>query len=376
METDEDLSTQKLSSVIMALDPISTSYERPEAIIRIFLCVLVFYVPVIIVTNVLVIVTVYLVRKLHTPDNYVIAGLASADCLVGIWSLPLYILSDIPQTMPLIRSKRWTCAMRYIAFTVSQDSSLSILTLMCVDRFTSINWPFWYQMHVTNKAMLVAISVIYTAHTTKALVVYGLLMRFDETIEPLHNRCTVLNNAPHFYILQFCTAELGLQLSVSFCLCAQVSLTALREVRKLKREFHVLGISGTFRSKSYRSRMTNVKITVSLMFIFIILWLPTAFGGVMSKLVSRRVANIYRISTRLPRLANSFLNAVVYAFSKDTYRKAYWYLLTTPPYRWARLEEMMRSSEAFSSNMLASKLRKTTMDLASTSQRIVVGTED
>ncbi|XP_005108757.1 trace amine-associated receptor 9 [Aplysia californica] len=314
---------------------------RPKVVVFSVMWISVLYIPVITIGNLLVIATTYLVKKLHTPDNFVLAGLAIADLLVGVWSLPLYILAEIPATLPMIRSQRWTCSLRYISNSISQCSSLSLLILMCVDRFMAINWPFWYQRHVTNTRMMLVMSVIFAIHLTRAYVVYVQLMRFDVTIQPLTKRCTFNSNAPHLYML-ILAIEIGVQLLFALCLCAQVSMTALNQARKMQQDFENLGIE---MSESLQNRLASVKITLSLMYLFIVLWAPTILATEIEKLLGSKAAISYRLLTRIPRLANSFLNPLVYAFSRDIYRKAYWYLLTTPPNRWEELSRKLRGDE-------------------------------
>lgn len=107
-----------------------------------------------VVGNLLVCVTVFLVRKLRHPSNFLLVALAVADCAVGLLVMPfagLYEMND-----------RWELGDLACNFWTSSDVLLctaSILNLcaISVDRYWTITKPLQYGPNRTTKRMLMYI---------------------------------------------------------------------------------------------------------------------------------------------------------------------------------------------------------------------------
>ncbi|XP_005113331.1 adenosine receptor A3 [Aplysia californica] len=318
---------------------IHTSSIRWEVVHVIFVFLAILFFPFIVISNMFIVATTLLIPTLHTPDNCIITALALVDFMVGAWSIPVYVLYEVQETMVFIRSNKWTCVIRYVA-EEWEYFSLQMLLLLCVDRFVSVNCPFWYQRYVTTRRAVGAILVLFAEGVIEAVVVYSRLMVFDPNKLPIDQRCTYHMNFPYAYRQIYIEVKRGLQLGIALCLSVQVAVVSLKQSRKLKRGHFYF----TSKQRSeFKRKMISVKITMILMFLFIILWLPTLLLGPSKILFNGRDAHTYMILIRLPVLANSFINALVYALSRKTYRQAYWFLLTTPPCKWAGLRTSLRA---------------------------------
>ncbi|KAG5446850.1 5-hydroxytryptamine receptor 1D [Clonorchis sinensis] len=108
----------------------------------------------IISTNLIVIITVIITRQLHTISNYLIASLAVADLLIGLFVLPTEITVNHFGYWPF--DMNWLCEM-WISFTIFTCHG-SILNLCCIsiDRYIIIVHPrFTDLLHSAGTAVAV-----------------------------------------------------------------------------------------------------------------------------------------------------------------------------------------------------------------------------
>lgn len=298
------------------------------------------------ISNLLVFVTVLLVRKLHTPDNCIIGALAVSDFLVGIWNAPIYIISDLPQTNHLLKQQRWSCVMRYASVLAITEISLSLLVFMCMERFSSIKWPLLYKKYVTNRKVISVTVAIVLAEVIQTFVAYGVFMPYRLTESNLSKRCSHQNTPDEWG--DYLSIKHGCLVIISSCASIYVVVIALRSSRARRRSESIYSFKySTETREQARNKRAGVRITAGLMFLYIILWAPSILIPVAGKWLSNKYKfSLYILYTRLPRLLNSAVNVCVYAFARPIYRQAYVYLLTTPPCRWRDLQNKLRRKRA------------------------------
>lgn len=104
--------------------------------------------------NLLVIISINIYKKLHTPTNYLIKNLAFTDLLVGIVIMPVAALHDIAL------QRNWPFGVNFCDFWRSMDvllSTTSILNLCFIsyDRYYALQNPFGYKKVFTKNLMRV-----------------------------------------------------------------------------------------------------------------------------------------------------------------------------------------------------------------------------
>lgn len=102
--------------------------------------------------NLLVIISINIYKKLHTPTNYLIKNLAFTDLLVGIIIMPVAALHDIAM------QRNWPFGVNFCDFWRSMDvllSTTSILNLCFIsyDRYYALQNPFGYKKVFTKNLM-------------------------------------------------------------------------------------------------------------------------------------------------------------------------------------------------------------------------------
>lgn len=112
------------------------------------------------VGNGLVLMAIWKFRTLRTPTNWLVASLAVADIAVAIFAIPSAILlrlglfvthAECPYTVPGPSVGEVTCLLIISSVLFLTQVSIFSLTVIAIDRFIAINYPFKYQSLMTSK---------------------------------------------------------------------------------------------------------------------------------------------------------------------------------------------------------------------------------
>nr|XP_020487614.1 trace amine-associated receptor 7f-like [Labrus bergylta] len=126
----------------------NTSCKKPTTSLaeNLFLLVLFPSTSLLIVAlNLLIIISVFHFRQLHTPTNILLLSLAVSDLLVGLILMPNYILL---QTSCWFFSDHVCTLSNYLIFTIL-FTSVGDMVLISVDRYVAICDPLHYSTRVT-----------------------------------------------------------------------------------------------------------------------------------------------------------------------------------------------------------------------------------
>ena len=141
--------------------------------------------------------------------------------------------------------------------------------------------------------------------------------------------------------------KLGIQLWISVVLSLHVACVAWWQNKKIAAQ-----ITSAPDRRKHILRMSQVKISISLMFIFVIVWL-LALGASLLDYISHsynelfganilRVIHVYSVIIKHLLAANSFINPIVYALVKPTFKTAFMFLIRNRPCKWNELQEVVR----------------------------------
>ncbi|RWS01106.1 5-hydroxytryptamine receptor 1-like protein, partial [Dinothrombium tinctorium] len=124
--------------------------------------------------NILVCLSVILVRKLRHPSNYLLISLAIADLCVGILVTPLGIYLEMNGGI-------WNLGHRLCDVWISFDqcsctASILNLCVICIDRYLAITQPLTYGVRRTTKRILTMIIAVWVSAcliSVPPLLVFG-----------------------------------------------------------------------------------------------------------------------------------------------------------------------------------------------------------
>ena len=317
----------------------------PAAQFRIIIQLL--YVPVIVVGSILIMATIYLLKKLHTPHDFVLFAIAVVDLIIGVVTCPLYLLKVFPETADIVGDNRWACILISGVRVIIARVAFDLLTLMCIDRFLMIWKPIWYRNRVTKRVIIITILSVLVFRVIELLVFICLNFIYQQDMEWSPASCKKYIFGPTLF------ATVGdvlfyVEIVLSCGLCIKAIIIALRRHNNRAEDYG-----------EYKRVKFNVILMSSLMFLFLILWLPTAIQ-IISHYTSYTINTpILNDLSRAIRFINSGLNAFVYAVTRPVYRTSFKCLLTTPPWEW-REKSKSQLRQDMVAKLLPSKCHLTT----------------
>ncbi|XP_017291707.1 trace amine-associated receptor 1-like [Kryptolebias marmoratus] len=254
--------------------------------------------------NLLVIMSVFYFKQLHTPTNFLILSLAVADLLVGIVVFPL--------TMAFSYS---LCMYHEDLFCKIQDSfgvylcTCSILHLCCisVDRYYAVCQPLIYKSKISRHVVVIMITVSWGA---SALIGIGAPQNSKEKCQETCYIDVLMANTVG-PILSFV-----LPLIIMLCIYLKIFLVAQRQARSIQTRMKCIATV----SKMERKATKTLAIVLG---VFIFCWTP--FILCFSFLPFTNSSILVPVLEALVCLAltNSTLNPFIYAFFYSWFRSAF-----------------------------------------------------
>ena len=108
--------------------------------------------------NLLVIISICHFKQLQTPTNFLLLSLATADFLVGLIVMPIFLIILI---VPQWCFSSVVCTLSYIAALHLTCVSIYNVALISVDRCFALSNPFHYSMKMTVNVTLRMISILW-----------------------------------------------------------------------------------------------------------------------------------------------------------------------------------------------------------------------
>lgn len=139
--------------------------------------------------NFLVIMVVILHRKMKTVTNFFLTNLAFADLCVGLFC--------VYQNLSLYLSTNWAfgdflCKMYHFIQTLSYTASITILTIICVERYLAIIHPIWSKQVLTLtrlKLVIVIAWLLCGIYCSPRLIMYGVITIHNNITNDMENIC-------------------------------------------------------------------------------------------------------------------------------------------------------------------------------------------
>ncbi|CAL1530508.1 unnamed protein product, partial [Lymnaea stagnalis] len=246
--------------------------ERDLIISRyVFFYVCLAFIPINLFTNVLCIGAVLLYPRFHRAFNYLLLGLALSDFILGIYCMPLYVISYMPSPASEVFLNRFVCASWLSAMGMSGGGTLYSILFISVDRFIAVIRPWQYpRIMAKDRTLLAVVSLwIYISLVTLAGMFVWNTYASDAT--PVNLGCNFKVYIPKYviniasFVTVFVTSSLSLLLYVDI-------------IVKINRQQAIFqsNISRytTRQIRSFESRVNSVMIATALTVFFVIMWLP------------------------------------------------------------------------------------------------------
>ena len=247
--------------------------------------------------NSLVIAAFSCFKKLRTRTNYFVVGLAAADIIVGLLSVPCWIASLVSIWLESIS---WMDSLPYRAFIAldvfSGIGSILHLFLISLERLYAIGWPVRHRIS-SKRSYLVASSLAWS-------VTLGTAALFVPK--------NAVAMTPRFFILLLC-------FFVPLTLICITYITIWIIVK-----YHDHDTNHWSRSKEVKLALTLSVVIV----LFIAAWTPFIVVNIVAFLrPNKHVSYTVVYLTKLLHYSNSAVNPVVYGYRLPEFKEAFCILL-------------------------------------------------
>ena len=257
--------------------------------------------PLTIFLNVLVILAVKTTPQLRNKYNVLLACLAGTDIITGALGQPLFIAELIYRLTGSPASD--FCSIPYAArrfIRTSLMSSLQHLTLISIERYISIKFPFKYDNIVTKRRLIVSVVLAWS------LLAFPMILLSFYTNDALRSILLMLTTFPSIFSLIFCRIATYYE--------------ARNQMRKIKTRQISAAAAATFLKQRKAFKTTTFVIGVVLL-----CYIPNGlFRVVFVPLISSPETFLAIESFVLTLLfCNSAFNPVIYCARSREYQRAF-----------------------------------------------------
>nr|XP_015803796.2 trace amine-associated receptor 1-like [Nothobranchius furzeri] len=252
--------------------------------------------------NLLVIISVFYFKQLHTPTNSLILSLAVADLLVGILVFPFSMAFSLSSCM---YHDSLFCKVRN-SFVILL-SSCSILHLCCIsiDRYYAVCQPLTYKSKISHRVVVIMITVSWGVSE-----LIGIVMVIPRSNENCGDTCDIVANAvgPLF--------SYYLPLVIIPCMYLKIFLVARKQACSIQTRMK----GGATVSKMERKSTKTLAIVLGG---FLLCWTPFFLCFSFIPLTHNPAPLPVLETLNWLALSNSMLNPFIYAFFYSWFRSAF-----------------------------------------------------
>ncbi|KAI8789887.1 histamine H2 receptor-like [Biomphalaria glabrata] len=302
---------------------------------RIFIVVVVTYMPLIIGCNIIVFWGILLYPGFYTNNNLLLLSLAFADFLVGIYCLPMYLLSYIEVTRVVVYSSEISCVSWLTSGVLSAGGSLVSLLFIAIDRYVAVIWPLKYGGIITAERLITSLLLFWVLIFIIAFLPNLGLNNYNPHIQNLVLRCNLYITLPKYYVYGTVLGGAAPIVLISGALYSQIIYIVWKQAKRLHSRQSLIPPEQASRLEH---RIKSVQRSSFLMLAFVVMWFPyvsiTPFK--YFNVFSQASIEIVKCFALMFTFGNSLLNPFVYALLRENYRTVYKLMIITPPWKWKK----------------------------------------
>ncbi|XP_045897962.1 trace amine-associated receptor 13c-like [Micropterus dolomieu] len=263
--------------------------------------------------NLLVIISVFHFRQLHTPTNILLLSLAVSDFLVGLLLMPGEILQ---QTSCWFLGDLVCSLYIYVGYIIPA-ASIGDMVLISVDRYVAICHPLHYTTRITVRRVKLCVCLCWfcSVFYSSFFLQYGVTQ--PDRYNSCYGECVVIAH----YIAEAVDLVLSLffPVTVIVVLYMRVFVVAVSQARAMRSHITAVTLQRTVtltvkKSELKAARTLGVLVVVFLICLFPYYGVSLAGGNSLNTTSITFVINLFYL--------NSCLNPVIYAMFYPWFRKA------------------------------------------------------
>ena len=242
--------------------------QNIQLMFAVALCVL---APLIIFGSGLIIASTITFRKLRTPHHILLCCLACDDLILATWTIPMLAMLYFNQTRHLL-SEKVPCVLLSMLIFTNFMANFSIINILNIDRFISIQFPLRYYDIVTKFKLSIVISITWGFCLALSMTITW-NNKYDETIGHLHisKRSCDANTVLKSYYVYWFLFSMMMCIGFSFCLNFIVWQTVKSHWKVIDKQSYLWteNVNAKVAKRARNSRVASI-----LLALYAMLWMP------------------------------------------------------------------------------------------------------
>ncbi|XP_062407318.1 trace amine-associated receptor 1-like [Sardina pilchardus] len=272
-----------------------------------------------VVGNLLVIITVIHFKQLHTPTNYLILSLATADLLLGVIVMP-------PSVVRVVESCWYMgelfCKIHTSTSITCCAASILGLTMISIDRHYAISQPLLYKSKITISVVVVMDSLSWIVSA-----IFGFGLVFLELnllgIEELYNSVVCEGSCIFLHSLTSSSLSSVLSFYIPGLILAFIYLKIYVVAQEQLRSIKIMNMNTSGKPSINKKDRKATKTLAIIMSVFMASWIPFFLIFSIDPHFGYGVPSLVLEIFGWLGYLNSTINPLVYAYFYSWFRKAF-----------------------------------------------------
>ncbi|XP_041372846.1 beta-2 adrenergic receptor-like [Gigantopelta aegis] len=250
------------------------------------------------IVNILTVVTIWRTRKLRTISNMFVTSLSLGDLLFGLlMPVGIFVSTGFPQSV--LSTSIFLCHMPIMIFVCLNTQSFTTITLIGVERFIYIVYPYKYPNLVTKTKVLFGITFTWIAGVFMDVAVMSSIA--------WEKRCNSNSTVNPNMIMAGIGVYTFLAITVGV-MYSYITYVAFKHMTSIHAQTRG-GVVNSLRRSSFKA----VKLFLAVYSVFILCWIPFFVLNVVGTSLAKSIA------TSLAFLSSG-LNFCVYVWMNPAFR--------------------------------------------------------
>ncbi|XP_030638232.1 trace amine-associated receptor 1-like [Chanos chanos] len=273
--------------------------------------------------NLLVIITIFHFKQLHTSTNYLILSLAIADFLMGVFVMPPSMLRSVETCWYL---GNFFCKIHSSVDVMLCTASILNLSFISIDRYYAVCHPLQYRSRITPLATGIMIAVCWSVSAVIGLGMIFLELNILGIEEFYYNNIVCEGGCILFQTSASSTVSSVLSFYIPGIIMLgiylKIFLVAQRQAQAIQNTTNQSKTSNKQPSLSKTEKKATKTLAI-IMGVFLSFWTPFFICNVIDPMIGYLIPPVLFDMLVWVGYLNSTCNPIVYAFFYSWFRNAF-----------------------------------------------------